>query len=157
MILNIDDWKFDINLEDTRAHSSFSASRHCTCGYCENYYRGIRYACPELKRFLGNFGVDIEGPVEMLPFEPTICLVAYRVTGKILEYGMGPIMVDHVPVMPLPEDAHNFKLEVGELQLPWVILEDPDEVVSPANEPEYLEMMYRRLLERRGGDFIICS
>ena len=41
MILNIDDWKFEVNLEDTRVHSSFSASRHCTCAYCENYYRGV--------------------------------------------------------------------------------------------------------------------
>ena len=83
MILNIDDWKFDINLEDTQAHSSFSASRHCTCAYCENYYRGVRYVSPNLKGFLADFGIDIEGPVEMYPFEPTICLVAYRVTAKM--------------------------------------------------------------------------
>ena len=104
MILNIDDWKFDINLEDTRVHSSFSASRHCTCGYCENYYRGVKYVSPNLKGFLEDFGLDIEGPVEMYPFEPTICLVAYRVTGRILEYGADAILVDHVPVLPVPED-----------------------------------------------------
>ena len=157
MILNIDDWKFEVNVEDTRAHSSFSASRHCTCAYCENYYRGVKYACPGLKRFLEDFGVDIEGPVEMYPFEPTICLVAYRVTGKILEYGKDAIMVDHVPVQPKPEDALQFKLEVGEIQLPWLMLEDPDEVVSPANEPEFLERMYEKLFERRSGDFFIAS
>lgn len=157
MILNIDDWKFDINLEDTRDHSSFSASRHCTCGYCENYYRSVDIACPGLRQFLLDFGIDIEGPVEMLPFEPTICLVSYRVTGQILEYGMAPIMVDHVPVQPKEEDDHQFMLEVGEIGLHWVLLEDPDEVVSPANEPEFLEMMYRRLLQRRSGDFFICS
>ena len=157
MILNIDDWKFDINLEDTQAHSSFSASRHCTCAYCENYYRGVRYVSPNLKGFLADFGIDIEGPVEMYPFEPTICLVAYRVTGKILEYGKDAIMVDHIPVLPKPEDTNNFKLEVGELQLTWVMLEDPEEVVSPANEPEFLERMYEKLFERRSGDFFICS
>ena len=157
MILNIDDWKFDVDTEVTREHSSFSASRHCTCAYCENFYRGVQYVCPDLKRFLGDFGVDIEGPVEMYPFEPTICLVAYRVTGKILEYGKGPIMVDHVPVLPKPEDERQFKLEVGELQLPWLMLEDPDEVVSPANEPEFLEQMYQKMYERHIGDFFICS
>ena len=157
MILKIDDWKFEVNLEDTRAHSSFSASRHCTCAYCENYYRGVKYACPGLKRFLEDFGVDIEGPVEMYPFEPTICLVAYRVTGRILEYGKEAIMVDHVPILPKPEDELQFKLEVGEMQLPWLMLEDPDEVVSPANEPEFLERMYQKMYERHIGDFFICS
>lgn len=157
MIVTIDDWKFEVNVEDTRAHSSFSAIRHCTCAYCENYYRGVKYACPGLKRFLEDFGVDIEGPVEMYPFEPTICLVVYRVTGKILEYGREAIMVDHVPVLPKPEDALQFKLEVGEMQLPWLMLEDPDEVVSPANEPEFLERMYEKLFERRSGDFFIAS
>lgn len=157
MILNIDDWKFDVNLEDTRAHSSFSATRHCTCGYCENYYRAVDYASPGLRRFLADFGIDIEGPVEMYPFEPTICLVAYRVTGRILEYGAAPIMVDHVPVLPKPEDERQFKLEVGEIGLPWVMLEDPDEVVSPANEPEFLERMYEKLFERHCGDFFIFS
>ena len=157
MILNIDDWKFEVNLEDTRVHSSFSASRHCTCAYCENYYRGVGYAAPNLRRFLADFGVDIEGPVEMYPFEPTICLTAYRVTGRILTYGAGPIMVDNVPVLPTPEDERQFKLEVGEIGLPWVMLEDPDEVVSPANEPEFLERMYEKLFQRRSGDFFICS
>ena len=157
MILKIDDWKFDVDPEVTREHSSFSASRHCTCGYCENYYRSVNYACPGLRRFMDNFGVDIEGPVEMYPFEPTICLMAYRVTGQILEYGMAPIMVDGVPVLPKEEDERQFKLEVGEMELPWLMLEDPDEVVSPANEPEFLERMYQKLFERRSGDFFICS
>ena len=157
MILNIDDWKFDVNVEDTRVHSSFSASRHCTCGYCENFYRAVGYASPGLREFLARFGVDIEGPVEMYPFEPTICLAAYRVTGRILQYGKDTIMVDHVPVLPVPEDDRQFKLEVGELELPWVLLEDPDEVVSPANEPEFLERMYEKLFQRRSGDFFICS
>lgn len=157
MILNIDDWKFEVNVEDTRGHSSFSASRHCTCAYCENYYRGVDYACPGLRRFLDNFGVDIEGPVEMYPFEPTICLMAYRVTGKILEYGIAPIIVDGVPIQPKEEDERQFKLEVGEMQLPWLMLEDPEEVVSPANEPEFLERMYEKMYERHIGDFIICS
>ena len=157
MILTINDWKFEVNLEQTREHSSFSASRHCTCAYCENYYRSVDLACPGLRQFLENFGIDIEGPVEMFPFEPTICLLSYRVTGRIVEYGFAPILVDHVPVLPKMEDERQFKLEVGEMELPWVMLEDPNEVVSPANEPEFLEQMYRRLAERRSGDFFICS
>lgn len=157
MILNIDDWKLEVHVEDTRQHSSFYTSEHCTCGYCENFYRTIGYVAPNLGTFLADFGADVNGPVEMLPFEPTLCLVAYRVTGRILKYGLAPIMVDHVPVLPKEEDESHFKLEVGELRLPWVMCQHPDDVVSPANEPEYLEMMYRRLLERRAGEFIIGS
>ena len=157
MILTIDDWKFEVFVEQTREHSAFSVSRHCTCGYCENYYRSVDLACPGLREFLDRFGADVEGPVEMYPFEPTICLLSYRITGQILEYGLAPLMVDHVPILPIREDDRQFKLEVGELELPWVMREDPDEVISPANEPEFLERMYRRLLERRGGDFFLCS
>ena len=157
MILTIDDWKFEVFVERTREHSSFSASRHCTCAYCENYYRAVDTACPGLRSFLERFGSDIEGPVEMYPFEPTICLISYRITGRILEYGLGPVMVDGVPVLPIQEEGQQFKLEVGEMDLPWVMREDPDEVISPANEPEFLERMYRRLLERRSGDFFVCS
>ena len=157
MIITIDDWKFDIDPEMTRDHTAFSVMRHCTCAYCENYYRSADYACPGLRPFLAQFGSDVEGPVEMYPFEPTICLTAYRITGQILEYGLAPMMVDGVPVLPVREDERQFKLEVGELELPWIMLEDPDEVISPANEPEFLERMYRKLLERRSGDFFVCS
>ena len=157
MILTIDDWKFQVFVEETREHSSFSASRHCTCAYCENYYRSVDTACPGLRPFLERLGADIEGPVEMYPFEPTICLISYRITGRILEYGLGPVMVDGVPILPIQEEGQQFKLEVGEMELPWVMREDPDEVISPANEPEFLERMYRRLLERRSGEFLIGS
>ena len=157
MILTIDDWKFQVFVEETREHSSFSASHHCTCAYCENYYRSADTACPELRGFLRSFGVELEGPVEMFPFEPTICLISYRVTGSILAYGSAPMMVGGVPVMPVQKDTRLFHLEVGEMELPWVMRVDPDEVVSPANEPEFLEQMYRRLLERRGGEFFLCS
>ena len=157
MLLSIDDWKFEVFVEQTREHSSYSVSRHCTCAYCENFYRSVDMVCPDLRKFLDRFGADVEGPVEMFPFEPTICLLSYRITGRILEYGLSPMMINHVPVLPIREDDRQFKLEVGEMELPWVMLEDPDEVISPANEPEFLERMYRRLLERRGGDFFICS
>jgi len=48
-------------------------------------------------------------------------------------------------------------LEVGEMQLPWVMHEDPDEVISPANEPEFLEKMYRKMWERNLGNPGILS
>ena len=157
MIVNIDDWKLEVYPEQTRQHSAYSTQRHCTCAYCENYYRALGYTYPGLKPFLDSFGINHEGPVEMYPFEPTICLVSYRVTGKILKHGLSPIMVSGVPVLPKSDDERHFLLEVGELELPWIMLEDPNEVISPANEPEFLERMYERMFQRRIGEFVVGS
>lgn len=148
MLLKIDDWIFDIDSERTMEHSSFAFRTHCTCGYCENYYRSVELAYPELRPFLERFCVDILGPSEMYPFEPTLCLLGYKVYGSILRFGREPLMVGSVPVMPVPLEDGLFLLEVGEMTLPWVLEEKQEEVLSPANEPEFLERMYRKMLRR---------
>ena len=155
MILQIDDWKFRVDLERTKEHASFVSSEHCTCGYCENYYRSAGLTYPELKPFLCRFGIRMDGPSEMYPIEPTLYLAGYRVFGQILRFGKGPMMVGSVPVTAEPVDDVHFMLEVGEMPLPWVLAEDMDEVISPANEPEFLEKMYRKLMLRSSG--FICS
>lgn len=151
MILKINDWEFDIDLDATREHSSFASEDHCTCGYCENYYRAVKLCYPGLKPFLKRFGLDIDGPVEMYPIEPTLYLSGYRVTGRILKFGNSPMMVDGIPVSADPREERYFMLEVGEMHLPWLLAEHPDDVVSPANEPEFLEKMYRKILSRDPG------
>ena len=157
MILQVDDWVFRVDLERTKEHSSFVSSEHCTCGYCENYYRAAGMVYPELKGFLRKFGILIDGPSEMYPIEPTLYLAGYRVFGEIVTYGIAPMMVDGVPVLAQPVDEAHFMLEIGEMPLPWVLTEDPNEVISPANEPEFLEKMYRKLLLRNGGCGPVCS
>jgi len=147
MVLQVDDWVFRVDLERTKEHSSFVSSEHCTCSYCENYYRAVSMVNPDLKVFLGRFGVLIDGPSEMYPIEPTLYLDGYRVFGEITTYGMGPMMVDGVPVTAEPVDESYFMLEIGEMPLPWVLAEDPDEVISPANEPEFLERMAKKWME----------
>lgn len=155
MILKINDWEFDIDLERTGEHSSFVSSEHCTCGYCENYYLSVCNAYPNLQRFLAQFSINIDGPSEMYPIEPTLYLAGYRVFGRVLKAGNEPMMIDGVPVSAEIRDQEQFMLEVGEMPLPWVLDEDMDEVISPANEPEFLEKMYRKLLSRSSG--FICS
>ena len=157
MVLQIEDWVFRIDLERTKEHSSFVSSEHCTCSYCENYYRTVSLVYPDMKGFLAQFGVRTDAPSEMYPIEPTLYLAGYRIFGEILTYGIAPIMVDGVPVTAEPKDEHHFMLEVGEMPLPWVLPEDPNDVVSPANEPEFLEKMYRKLLLRNGDSGPICS
>lgn len=156
-ILQIDDWIFQIDLEKTKEHSSFVSSEHCTCDYCENFYRSINVTYPELKPFLARFGILIDGPSELYPIEATLYLAGYRVFGRVEKYGNSPIMVNGVPVSAEPVDDVHFMLEAGEMPLPWVLSIDPDEVISPANEPEFLEKMYRKLLRRNGDAGPICS
>lgn len=157
MILKINDWEFDIDLDRTREHSSFASQDHCTCAYCENYYRTVSMCYPGLKNLLKRFGIEIDGPVEMYPFEPTIYLAGYRVFGKILRFGPEPMFADSIPVTAEPREDGFFVLEAGEMMLPWVMQEDPDEVISPANEPEFLQKMYRKMWERNLGNPFIPS
>lgn len=157
MILKVNDWIFDIDEEKTKEHSSFALESHCTCGYCVNYYTCVDSVYPNLRPFLEQFLLEIEGPSEMYPIEPTLCLIAYKVYGRIVRAGYGPVMVDGLPVMAEVIDAELFKLEVGEIPLPWVLQEDMDEVISPANEPEFLERMYQKLISRYGGRFTVLS
>ena len=152
MKLTVNDWEFDIDLEATKEHSSFASQDHCSCPYCENYYRTVKASYPMLSSFLKRFGLDIDGPVEMYPFEATLYLSGYRVWGRILQVGLSPMMVDGVPISAQPRENGFFLLEVGEMELPWVMVEDPDEVISPANEPEFLEKMYRKMWERNLGN-----
>ena len=157
MVLQIEDWIFEIDLVKTKEHSSFVSSEHCTCDYCENYYRTAELVYPELKPFLARFGIVIDGPSEMYPIEPTLYLAGYRVFGRIIQFGNCPIMINGIPVSGEPVDDVHFLLEVGEMPLPWVMDIDPDEVISPANEPEFLERMYRKLLMRNGTQSPFCS
>ena len=148
MVLHINDWVFDIDVEKTKEHSSFVSSEHCTCDYCENFYRSINATYPELKPFLAQFSILIDGPSELYPIEPTLYLAGYRVFGRVEKYGNSPIMVDGVPVAAEPVDDVHFMLEIGEMALPWVLSIDPLEAISPANEPEFLEKMYRKMMRR---------
>ena len=157
MLLKINDWVFDIDHERTREHASFASADHCTCAYCENYYRTVGQMYPNLPGFLKIFGADMDGPVEMYPIEPTLYLSGYRIFGRIVQAGSEPMMADGIPISAVPAGEDFFMLEVGEMLLPWVMDEDPGEVISPANEPEFLEKMYRKVMLRNGGSGFIPS
>ena len=110
---------------------------------------------PGLKEVLRDFGVNLEGPSELLPFEPTLVLACYRVQGRILSWGSAPLWAGDVLIQPEIADEHSFFLWVGEMELPWVQDEAPDEVVSPANLPEFLERMQYIWLLRHGDAGIV--
>lgn len=150
MILSLADWTFSVDAESTAAHTAKNASDHCLCGYCRNYYDTVSLCYPGLVEFLNSFGVDINGPSELMPFEPTYLLACYRVQGEILSWGSKPLSADGIDILPEPAGEGSFFLWIGELDIPWVQEEDMNEVVSPANLPEFLERMEQFWLLRHG-------
>ena len=155
MILNIFDWSFDVDIEATEVHTTKNSADHCTCAYCKNYYEAVHRTYPELVAFLGQFGVNIFGPSELMPFEPTYLLACYRIHGSILQWGCKALSAGDVRITVETADNGTFFLWVGEMELPWLQEEDCDEVVSPANLPEFLERMETVWLLRHGENGIL--
>ena len=154
MILKIADWQFRVDVEATQAHTEKNASDHCNCSYCRNYYDALEMLYPQLRSFLGEFGINYQGPSELMPFEPTLMLACYRVKGDILQWGKETLQVSGVPVLPEAVEAGSFFLWVGELELPWLQDEPEEEVISPANLPEFMERMQDIWAMRHGNAFL---
>ncbi len=155
MILKLADWRFHVNLEETRTRTKKNALDHCECAYCRNYYEAVDAAYPTLRSFLTEFGIHIEGPSELMPFAPTLMLACYRVQGQI-QQGGSPLLVNGVPVVPEAGEDGTFLLWIGEMEVPWLQQEHPDDVVSPANLPEFLVRM-EEIWNLRHGSHLICS
>ena len=155
MIRTVGDWCFQVDVEATLAHTTGNASDHCTCGYCKNYYDALEIIHPDVVAFLQSFGVNVQGPSELMPFEPTLVLACYRVKGKILRWGREAILVSDIPILPEAAEEDSFLLWVGEIPLPWLQEEDMDEVVSPANLPEFLERMQQVWIQRYGEETVL--
>ena len=154
LILVLADWRFRVDVEETRFRTERNASDHCECAYCKNFYEAVDAAYPGLRPFLAEFGVHIAGPSELMPFEPTLVLACYRVQGRILEWGRAGLVVDGVQIVPEPEEDGTFLLWVGEMELPWLQTEPAEDVVSPANLPEFLERMERGWTLRHGVEVV---
>ena len=161
MLIELADWQMEADVALTMKISSAQAKDHCMCGYCRNYYEAIDSAHPLLRRFFQQFGVDIEGPDELCPFEPTIYEATYIVQGKVLRKGTQQLYVDGIPLSICSWDESDlytehpspyFTLTVGLIELPWVLSESMAEVISPANEDGFMERMQRKLLQRAQND-----
>jgi hypothetical protein len=156
MIIEIDDWKFNVDIDATMAYSAEEAAAHCTCGYCRNFYAAVDWAYPDLRRFLADFGVHIEASEELMPYEPTVMDGYYAVCGKVLQFGSKPMTINGLFVTVAdPKVLHMnvycpapfFVLNTGMMSFPWVLDEPAEEVLSTANEPEFLQKMMNRLLQ----------
>lgn len=156
MILELADWRFQVDVEATREKTAAYALDHCECGYCKNYYDTVAGTYPGVPEFLSRFGANLRGPVEVMPFEPTYVLACYRVTGSVLRWGTEPITAGGLPVSVGAGEGGTFHLWIGEMELPWVQAEPVEDVVSPANLPEFLERM-QEMWSLRHGEEIVFS
>ncbi len=155
MIVKIDDWKFDVDITATMAYSAAEVAEHCTCGYCRNFYAAVDEVYPNLRRFLAEFGVHIEAPDELIPYEPTLMEGSYAVCGRVLGVGSKPIEIDGLIIgIMQPHEIHLntgcpgpcFVLNTGLMELPWVLDEAMEDVISPANNPDFVEEITERIL-----------
>lgn len=160
--LPIKDWIFEVDIEQNMSFSTAQAQEHCNCGYCRNFYKTLDSTYPQVRPFLVQFGIDAEGPDELCPFEPTIYEASYIIHGRILKKG-SPFLIHDIPVkviasaiadMDTERPAPYFVLIIGLMELPWILPEDPREVISPANEEGFLKRMHTKLLSRLSDEAI---
>lgn len=167
MIITVQDWQFDVDLTATMAYSAAEAADHCTCGYCRNFYLTVDSTFPGLRPFLARFGVDVEAPEEMIAGGTDRfmdCQICYGVVGRVLKRGSASICVDGIPMrVESPGQAQIdcrcpepcFILSTGWITFPWVLDEALEEVVSPANEPSFLEKAIRKLFRgKKKGPYL---
>lgn len=146
MTISLADWEFRIDYDATWAYTHKCSLDHCNCPYCLNFYENLDSAAPSLRPVLQRFGVYADGPCEVMPFEPTLVAACYRVTGQIVSRGEAYLNIDDIPLRPEEADETSFFLWIGPMELLWTQEEDMDEVLSPANQPEFMDRMMQRLL-----------
>ena len=145
-LISIADWQFRVDLDATREYTMKCSLDHCLCPYCRNYYETVDGANPRLRSVLDGFGICLDGPCEVMPLEHNVILTAYRVTGSIVNRGNIRLYVDEVPLFPEESENGTFLLWSGPMELPWQQEMAPEDVISPANQPEFLERMTAKVL-----------
>lgn len=162
MILEIDDWKFEVDAEYTRQYNG--TIEQCQCCYDRNFYSAIDLKYPQLRPFLLQFGVDVVHPEEIFSIEqeedPIDYIAYYTVKGKILQLGGYEIDVGHAHILPqyrnevmLPnpdcdkDDPESyFVLSVMDIALPWVLDEPMPKGLPPIKTwlDKFIDKLFRR-------------
>ena len=154
MTFDFADWRVQVDVDATRRHTTDNASDHCDCAYCRNFYETLPLSYPGLCAALSRLGINPMGPSELMPFSPELYLACYRVKGRILRWGRSRLAVGDIPIVLEAGEEGSFFLWAGEMALPWVQPEPAEEVMSPANMPEFLERIRLTWLLRHGQEQI---
>ena len=147
MVITLADWQFELDVDATMEYTHQCSLDHCTCPYCQNFYENMDRAEPMLRPVLTKFGIYLNGPCEVMPFEPTLVAACYRITGRIVTRGESSLRINDVQLRPEEADDTTFFLWIGPMELPWTQDEDIEEVLSPANQPEFMDRMMLRWLK----------
>ena len=132
MFLEFSDWLFVVDLENNRTYYRDERENRCNCGYCLNYFLTVDRQYPDLRYFLSRFGVDIEAPEALVPISYSLYEASYGVQGKILRFGSGPIWVNGLAItIEKDEDPDWFVLNLGIMELPWLLDKHPDSLPEP--------------------------
>ncbi len=138
MYLEFADWLLYAQVELNMVLSLQDAAEHCTCAFCRNFYETVDAAYPNLRQFLTRFGIYIQAPAALTPITPTLYQAAYVVQGRVLREGSGPIYVDGIPItLDWGGEDGSFTLDLGIMELPWVLDEDPQTVRSPVSPDDF--------------------
>ena len=81
-----------------------------------------------------------------MPLEPTVYMGSYLVKGRVLRMGKRPMRVEELSLWAEPTE-NGFLLCFRDMVIPWSLDESMEEVVSPANEPEFLQKMQEKWME----------
>lgn len=152
MVIALSDWQFLVDIEETDRYTHNCSLDHCNCPYCQNFYENIDRAEPALRPVLSKFGIYLDGPCEVMPFEPTLVAACYRVTGQILSRGVSTLHINGIPLRPEEANDASFFLWIGPVELPWTQKEDVNDVISPSNQPEFMDRMMVRWLQWAGEE-----
>lgn len=141
----------DVDVEKTREYCRSLSL--CDCLTCRNFYAQAKNALPELKEYLGRFGVAIDRPDEIVcgdTGEKTEYLcVSYTVCGKIIEGDECELCVQSgglelevtISGSYIPNEQHDdyFVVSVYGIVLPWVLEESPAQM----EKKKYIRLLPR--------------
>ena len=141
MILEFSDWLFAADIPANQLYCAEEKESHCTCAYCRNFYKTVDRKYPNLRYFLSRFGMDLEAPESLVPITHEVYQGAYIVQGRILKKGSTPILVDDIAITA-EEDVEPgyFTLNLGIMNLPWVLNEDPSQLTPPISVRDMLNI-----------------
>ena len=158
MILNLGDWVLDVDIRATMEYAAQEVEQHCTCAYCQNFYAAVDREYPEIRGLLGSFGAAVEAPEELMPYDMdgrmvydatwALCGSVVRMGSRVVEAAGCRLAIDPDNRLQINSDCPEPRifLNIPGLDLPWILDEPMEEVVSPANVPSFLRKMWARLL-----------